>query len=112
MSIKTERIASNLHREISDIIANEIRDEDIKFVTITHVRLAPDLSYAKIFFTTLLTEKKDKILKDLNGAKGFVKKQLCDRKIKIRRMPELEFVYDESIEYGSKIEDIIKNLPK
>ena len=110
MSIRTERLASVLHKEISDIVANEIRDEDIKFVTITHLRLSPDLSYAKVYFTTLLDEKREKIKKDLNGAKGFIKSELCKRKIRIRKIPDLEFVYDESIEYGNKIETIIKNI--
>ncbi len=110
MRVKTERIASNLHREISDIVANEIRDEDIKFVTVTYVKLADDLSYAKIYFTTLIDEKKNKIWSDLNGARGFIKNELCKRKLKIRKIPELEFIYDDSIEYGSKIEKIIKQL--
>ena len=112
MSVKTERIASSLHKEISDIVANEIRDEDIKFVTITYVKLASDLSYAKIYFTTLFDNKKEKVLEDLNGASGFIKSELCKRKFEIRKIPELEFVYDVSIEQGEKIEQIIKDLNK
>jgi ribosome-binding factor A len=112
MSIRTERIAKTLQTEISDIVANEIRDEDIKFVTITHLKLATDLSYAKIYFTTLLDDKREKVLKDINKAKGFIKSELCKRKLKIRKIPELEFVYDESIEYGFRIENIIKNIKK
>jgi ribosome-binding factor A len=110
MSIRTQRIASNLQVEISDIVANEMRDEDIKFVTITYLKLAPDLSYAKVYFTTLLDQKRDKVEKDLNNAKGFIIAELCKRKLKVRRIPDLEFVYDESIAYGAKMDNLIKKL--
>ena len=104
MSIKTERLANLLVKEISEIIMTEIKDEDIKFVTITHIDLSSDLSYAKVYFTTLIDDKKEKCIHDLNGAKGFIRKTLADR-VELRHIPELEFIYDESIEYGKRIED-------
>ena len=110
MSIKTERLASALHKEISDIVANEMRDKGQAFITITHVKLSTDLSYAKIYFTTLFDTKKKKVLADLNNAKGFIKNELCKRKFKIRKIPELEFIYDTSVEHGEKIEKIIKDI--
>ena len=112
MSIKTERLGNVLHKEISNILLTEIKDEDLKFVTITKVNLSNDLSYAKVYFTTLDNENKDKVLKDLNGAKGFIRSILMKRKIEIRIMPELHFIYDDSIEYGNKIEEIIKSIHK
>ncbi len=112
MSIKIERIASDLHKQISHIIANDIRDKDIKFITVTHVKLSTDLSYARIYFTTLFDEKKDQLIKDLNKATGFIKSELCRRKFPIRKMPELEFIYDISIEQGEKIDNIIKEINK
>ncbi len=108
--IRTKKIASTLHREISDIIATEIRDEDLKMVTITDLKLANDLSYAKIYFTTIFTNKKDKVLLDLNNARGFIKSELCKRKLEIRAIPELEFIYDTSLEYASNIEKILKEI--
>jgi ribosome-binding factor A len=83
-TIRVKRIASSLQREISDIIANEIRDEDLKMVTVTAINLSNDLSYAKIFITTLFDDKKEKVLEDLNNAKGFIKSELCKRKFEIR----------------------------
>jgi ribosome-binding factor A len=108
--IRIQRIASNLQKEISDVIAYEMRDEDIKFVTITYVKLAPDLSYAKVYFTTLLDQNKEKVLLDLNNAKRFIQNELFKRKLKVRRIPELDFVYDESIAYGDKIDNLIRKL--
>lgn len=112
MSIKTERLGNVLHKEISNILLTEIKDEDLKFVTITNVELSNDLSYAKVFCTMLDIENKDKVMKDLNNARGFIRSILMKRKIEIRVMPELKFIYDDSIEYGNKIEEIIKSIHK
>ncbi|HHT38235.1 MAG TPA: 30S ribosome-binding factor RbfA [Mollicutes bacterium] len=111
-TIRVKRIASSLQNEISDIIANELRDEDLKMVTVTHVKLANDLSHAIVYVTTLFDDKKDKMIKDLNRAAGFIKGELGRRKFEIRTMPEFEFVYDESLEYAQNIEKIIKDLNK
>jgi ribosome-binding factor A len=111
-TIRIKRIASSLQREISDIIANDIRDEDLKMVTVTHVKLANDLSYAKVYVTTLFDDKKEKVVIDLNNARGFIKGELARRKFEIRSMPELEFIYDESLAYADNIEKIIKNINK
>ena len=82
--------------EISRIVNNEVRDENLGFVTITAVKITNDLSYAKVYFTTL-TDKEASL------------KTLANR-VKIRKMPLLEFVYDQSIEYGKKIENIIERI--
>ncbi len=109
MSIKIERIASNIVKEISYILAYEVKDNDIKFVTVTDCKLSSDLSYAKIYITVLNDEKKEQTLNALKEASGFIRKELASR-IDIRHTPELEFVYDESIDYGKKIEDIIEKI--
>lgn len=109
MSIKTQRIASNIVKEISYILAYEVKDSDIKFVTVTDCKLSSDLSYAKIYVTVLENEKKERTMEALKEASRFIRKELAER-IEIRHIPELEFVYDESIEYGKKIEDIIEKI--
>ena len=107
MSLKNERINSNMQRELSYILNNEVKNPNIKFITITACDVTSDLSYAKIYFTTLGDAKET--LKALKSAKGFIRKTLADR-IELRHIPELEFIYDESIEYGNRIEDIIEKL--
>lgn len=109
MTFKIDRIASNFVKEISYILATEIRDEDIKFVTITDCKVTNDLSFAKVYFTVLDENKKETTLKALKDASGFIRRMLADR-VDIRHIPELQFVYDESIEYGKKIEDIIEDI--
>ncbi len=110
MSVKTERIANLLVKEISDILQNEVYDQDIKFVTITYCKVDTDLSLAQVYCTVLDDSKKEKCLHDLNAAKGFIKTELAKRKLEIRKIPDLRFIYDESISYGNKIEKIIKEI--
>lgn len=109
MSIKLERLQNTFVEEISKIIKNNIKDKDIQFVTITATKISSDLSYAKIYFTTLKDDKRQEITKSLNKASSYIRSELC-QKINIRKMPELTFIYDESIEYGNKIENIIEEL--
>lgn len=110
MSIKTQRIANVLIKEISDILQNDIYDKDIKFVTITGCSVDTDLSLAQVYCTVLDESKKEKCLQDLNNAKGFIKTELAKRKLEIRRIPDLRFKYDDSVSYGSNIEKIIDKI--
>ena len=108
MRLKIDRLNNTFAREISKIIHDEIKDKDIGFVTITEVRITNDLSFAKVYITSL-SDNREKVLNSLNKASGFIRTMLCSR-VKMRKMPEIRFVYDESIEYGKKIEDIIERI--
>ena len=107
--IKLERINSSLVEQISYIIAHDVKNPDINFVTITGAKVTSDLSLAKIYFTVLDQSKIKETLSALKDASGYIRHELRER-IDIRQIPELEFVYDESIEYGNKIEKIIDKL--
>ena len=108
MSIKLDRLGHIFTEAISKVISEEVKDDDIKFVTITAVDISSDLSYAKVYITTLDNDR-DKVLNTLNKASSFIRTLLCDR-VKMRKMPEIHFLYDDSIEYGKKIEDIIERI--
>ena len=109
MNGKINRINHSLVEEISYIIEREVKNRDIKFVTITDAKTTSDLSYAKIYFTVLDDNKKESTKKALNQASGFIRTKLFDR-IDIRYMPKLEFIYDESIEYANSIENKVKEI--
>lgn len=109
MSVKIERISDMLVEQISYILATEVKDRDIQFVTVTECKVSNDLSYAKVYFTVLDDSKRKETLKALKNAKGFIRSKLYDR-VDIRHIPELEFVYDESIAYGKNIEKIIEEI--
>lgn len=109
MSVKIERIASELVKQVSYILATEVKDEDIKFVTVTDCKVSNDLSFAKVYVTVFDKEKIKNTMEALNNASGFIRRELADR-VDIRHIPELTFVYDESIEYGKNIENIIERI--
>lgn len=108
MKLKGERAASEIQKELSDILLTEVRDKDLQKVTITFVKVTDDLSFAKVYFTTL-DENREKVLRDINNASSFFRTLLADR-LDIRHIPELKFVYDDSIEYAQKVEKIINDL--
>ncbi len=109
MSVKIDRISSQMTKEISYILATEVKDQTLKFVTITDCKVTNDLSFAKVYYTILDESKIEESKKAFKNAKGYIRRELADR-IDIRHIPELEFVYDESIEYGKRIEEKIKEI--
>ena len=108
-NVKIERLNHAFQEEISMILMTEIKDEDIKFVTITGVDTTSDLSFAKVYFTVLDNAKKQSTFEALNGAASFIRGELSKR-VEIRHTPELKFIYDNSIEYGEHIEKIIEKI--
>ena len=108
-SIKIERLNHAFQEEISKILMTEIKDQDIKFVTITGVETTNDLSYAKVYFTVLDDTKRETTQQALNGAASFIRGKLSER-VEVRHTPELKFIYDTSIEYGNHIDDIIDDI--
>ena len=107
MKLKAERAGSDIQKERGNIMLFEAKDKDFKNVTITAVEVSNDLSYAKVYFTT--TDNREKVTNDLNNASGFFRSLLAER-LEIRHTPELKFIFDESIEYGQRIEKIIEKL--
>ena len=105
MNLKGDKVASAMIKELGNIFLSEVNNEEIKKATITFIKVTNDLSFAKIYFTTLSDDKVN-ACKELNKACPYFRKLLADR-MRIRHIPDLKFVYDESIEYGKKIEDII-----
>ena len=108
-NVKIERLNHAFMEELSVILMTEIKDEDIKFVTVTGVDITSDLSYAKVYVTVLDEDKRKTTLEALNGASHFIRGKLSER-VEIRHTPELKFIYDTSIAYGEHIEKIIDKI--
>lgn len=102
------RIAELLQRELSMVIARELADPRVGQLTITAVDVAPDLSHAKVFITHLSgVGDAPKTVAALNHAAGFLRNSLRAR-VKLRVVPELRFVYDESVEKGAALSHLIE----
>ncbi|MBK6798040.1 MAG: 30S ribosome-binding factor RbfA [Acidobacteria bacterium] len=116
MAYRSNRLAEELKNEISRIVNQELRDPRVGFVTITTVKVSPDLKYARIYFSVLGSEDEKKAtLEALSSAAGFIRRQIGLR-IKLRHVPEMTFYYDDAIEHGDRMmrifEDIKKELPQ
>ncbi len=108
-NVKIERLNHLFMQEISMILMTEIKNKDINFVTITGVEITSDLSFAKIYYTTLEESKKEDVQVALNKSASFIRGKLSHN-IDIRHTPELKFIYDDSVAYGEHIESIIKEI--
>lgn len=105
-----QKIESEMKRLISVIISRELRDKAITLVTVTDVRVPKDLSVATIYYTVMgQDQKREAVNKALNKASGFIKSEIAKR-MKIRRVPNLEFEYDKSLDYGNKIDDLLRKI--
>lgn len=112
MSNRHNRLESDMLRIITDIIRNDVKDRDLMLVTITEIEVTKDLSNAKIYFTSLGGEAKQQAdLNSLNNARGFIKKQLATR-MKIRRVPNLNFVYDNRTDIRNDFEKLLNSIKK
>lgn len=110
MSKRTERVADLIRRELSDLFMNKMRDPRMGFVSITDVEVSPDLGHAVVFLSSLDgAEKRIEIVKVLSNAAPFLRRELAPR-LGLREVPTLRFVYDESIERGARIEDILRRI--
>jgi len=107
---RTGRVGEQIKKEISSLIQMELKDPRIGFVTVTGVEVTGDLSLARVYLSILGSEEeKAETLKSLQRAKGFLRTEL-GRRIRLRLTPEIEFRFDSSIEYGSRIEALLHEL--
>lgn len=108
-SFKAKRISSDIAKNINEILLTEVRDELLKTITITGCNVTSDLGLCKVYFTSISDLDKKTLEKEVNQASSFIRGRLSE-KIELRHTPELRFIYDESIEYGNKIEKIIEKI--
>jgi ribosome-binding factor A len=107
---RADRVSSLIREGLSDILRKSIRDPRLAMATITKVKMSPDLKLARIYFTIHGgIEKSEIATKGFNSARGYIKRSLA-RKLKLRYMPELEFFYDDSFDYGSHIDQLLKRI--
>ncbi|MGL5742406.1 MAG: 30S ribosome-binding factor RbfA [Legionella sp.] len=106
---RTDRVAEMIQRKLAQIIPQEVKDPRLTgFVTISAVKVAADLGHAKVYFTVLNDDKK-LTGTILNAAAGYLRSALA-RSISLRTIPQLHFVYDESIEYGQHLSYLIDKV--
>lgn len=103
---RSDRVAEQVRRDLAELIRTELKDPRVGMISLTAVELTPDYAHAKIFFTTLDVAHLEEIQHGLKRASGFLRRQL-GRLIHIHTLPELHFVYDESLERGASLSRLI-----
>jgi ribosome-binding factor A len=110
MSLRANRVGEQMKKELSEIIGRKLKDPRIGFVTVTDVEVTGDLQQAKVYITVLGDqEQRENTLNALEKAKGFIRSEVGTR-IRLRKTPELFFEMDASIDYGNKIETLLKEI--
>lgn len=106
------RINEELKKEISQVINYELKNPDATgMISVTKVKITPDLKYAKVYVSVLNSKNINKTMKGLKDSSGFIRSRVAQT-VNLRITPELIFEYDDSIEYGERIDAILKDLKK
>lgn len=107
---RSDRVCGQIHKVLSDVLLKRIKDPRLKSATITDVKMSRDLRIARIYFTTAGNKKSvEEAIEGFKSAIGYVKRTLAGQ-LGLRYMPELRFFYDESFDYGSHIDKILKDV--
>ena len=110
---RIERVGMEIKREVNEILQKKVRDPRVQGVTITDVQMSGDLSLAKVYYTIMsdLASDNQKVQIGLEKAKGTIKREL-GKNLTMYKIPDLTFIKDESIEYGNKIDQMLRDLEK
>lgn len=108
-NIRANRVAEEIKKEMGEIITRKLKDPRIGFVTVTDVEVTGDLQQATIYISVLDEDKKDSTLVGLAKANGFIRSEIGKR-IQLRKTPEITFEFDDTLERGSRIEQILRDL--
>ncbi len=110
---RMQKVNEELKREISNIISLKLNNSALKkgLISVTEVDTTPDFKYAKVYVSMIQVGDKKEALKALKKASGFVRSEIA-KNINLKNTPEIIFQFDESIEYGDRIDHILKEITK
>jgi len=103
---RVQRVASELKKVISLSLRAKVKDAKLSLVSITEVELSKDLSFAKVYYSCLIQADKEYVVDAFKKSKGFFRSTIA-KELQLRIVPELKFIYDDSLEYGMKMEEKI-----
>ena len=107
---RADRVSGLIQKVLSDLLKKRIHDPRLAMTTITRVKMSRDLKIARIYFTIYGdSQKSEAAAKGFDSARGFIKRSLAGR-LGLRYMPDLKFFYDDSFDYGSHIDQLLKKI--
>ncbi|HNV08330.1 MAG: 30S ribosome-binding factor RbfA [Dokdonella sp.] len=107
---RSDRVAVQLRKEIAVLVHKAVRDHALPSASVSDVEVTRDLDLAKVYVTTLVSEQSGAAVKALNEMAFEFRRELS-RTLKMRRVPEIRFLYDDSVDKGERIEDLLRNNP-
>jgi ribosome-binding factor A len=105
---RTERVAAELRRELGTLVHQAVRDHALPSASVADVEVTRDFDVANVWVTTLLAEESATAVKDLNAMAGEFRRALS-RSMRLRRVPELRFKYDDSVDRGERIDSLLRD---
>jgi ribosome-binding factor A len=109
---RQSRVGEQIRVELAELIARQVQDPGIGFVTLTRASMTPDLQQARVYYTTIGDQKaRRETARALERATPFLRR-LVGQRLRLRRVPELQFFFDESIERQDRIERILLDLER
>lgn len=109
-SVKIERMEQIIQKEVSLIIKNEVKDPRLSWVIITDTKVTNDLSFATMYVSFMQNDSSNQeIFESLEKAKGFIRSKLSSH-LKTRKVPQLIFEYDDTLDKGNRIDELLKNI--
>lgn len=106
------RVDGEIKKQVSEIINYELKNPKVQgIISVTRVKVTPDLRYAKIYISTLDEKSVKKVLEGLEESKGYIRSEIAKR-VNLRITPDLNFVYDDSEANGERIDEILRELHK
>jgi ribosome-binding factor A len=110
MSIKQERMNDRIHQILSQLLLRDVSDPRLQGITVTEVKLDPELMYAKVYVNALGDESREKeVMIGLQTANGYLRREVGQR-IRLRNTPELHFLWDTTLERAERVNSIISSL--
>ncbi len=110
-SYRVDKVEQLIKEQISLIFLHKLQDLHLGFITVTNVKVSPDLKIAKVYLSVLEKEKREFVLEKLNLRLGQIRTELAQR-IRIKFVPELKFFIDDTLDYVEKIEGLLKEIHK
>ncbi len=111
MSVRLNKISALIQEELSLIFLHKIQDPELGLVTITNVKVSPDLKIAKVYLSILDKDKREYVMNHVESLKGFIRTELAHR-VRIKNTPELNFYIDDTLDYVERMEELFNKIHK
>ena len=108
---RTDRVSAQLRRELGTLVHEAVREHGLPSLSVSDVEVTRDMAHAKVFVTALQPERADAVVKGLKELAREIRYELAHA-VKLRHVPELHFAYDDSVDRGERIENLLRDLPE